>query len=725
VELLRSYLQTEEALSGLELAERIRSVVLSRGPEFREAVTPLQALLDAPHDDPNWEALDPTDRRRRTIDAACGLLLAECRSEPLAVVFEDLHWVDEGTRLLLENLVDAIPRQPLLLLVNYRPEFVDPWIAREHHTLIKLDPLPAKAARELLDEIFGDDASLAPLKHMLVEVTGGNPLFLEESARTLIDKGSVVSAPGGELRLRGRVEELQIPPSVQSIIAARIDHRPAREKAVLQTAAVIGTQVPLSLLARLLGRPALEVRAALATLQAADFLHETEVFPEPEYRFKHVLIHDVAYNSLLKQQRRVLHGNIVKLIEELPPDQRIRHVELLADHALKAELWEKAVAYNRNAWRRAQARSLYREASVRAQLAIGAAENLPPVRENRETAVDLRFELRASLFPLAEFDTLDRRLEEALGIARSIADGPRENLALACLAVARWRAARFAEAMPLAESALRLLDQDAPDINRIMTHHSLGLASAALGRFSDARKWHGLVASSVEGNLLSREFDVSRHVALAHAFCAWYSLELGDEIEARRLSKEACSIADDLGQFYAVSHNQFVAALIAIRCGEYREAIARLGPHLERTTKDAASNLPWVASTLGWALVLAGDSMQGMQLLELAIDSSTRAVGLPYALPLINMAEAALALRALDRAGWAALTAREECLVRGEKGHETWALVLLAEIAAAQGNVPAAEGHYRVALQSAIDLKQESVVRRCRAGLTAFVNQKR
>ena len=144
------------------------------------------------------------------------------------------------------------------------------------------------------------------------------------------------------------------------------------------------------------------------------------MFPEPEYRFKHVLMHDVAYNSLLKQQRRALHAQIVGLIEELPSDQRVRHMGLLADHALKAELWEKAVEYNRNAWRRAQARSLYREAAGRAELAICAAENLPAARVNRQKAVDLRFDLRTSLFPLAEFDTLDRRLEEALGIARSM-----------------------------------------------------------------------------------------------------------------------------------------------------------------------------------------------------------------------------------------------------------------------------------------------------------------
>ena len=150
VELLRSYFQTEAAWSGSQLAERIRSIVLSRGAELHEAVTPLQALLDTPPDDPAWEALDPTERRGRTIDAVCGLLLAECRNGPLVVEFEDLHWTDEGTRLLLENLVDAIPRQPLLLLVNYRPEFVDPWITREHHTLIKLDPLPPKARASCL-----------------------------------------------------------------------------------------------------------------------------------------------------------------------------------------------------------------------------------------------------------------------------------------------------------------------------------------------------------------------------------------------------------------------------------------------------------------------------------------------------------------------------------------------------------------------------------------------
>ena len=228
--------------------------------------------------------------------------------------------------------------------------------------------------------------------------------------------------------------------------------------------------------------------------------------------------------------------------------------------------------------------------------------------------------------------------------------------------------------MPLAESALRLLDADAPRINRVMAHHSLGLASAALGRFRDARKWHGLVASAVQGDLSDLEFDVSRHVALAHAFCAWYSLELGDDLDAWRLAEKTCSLAEELGQLFAVSHTQFVAGLIAVRRGEHRQAIARLGPRLERVAKHAASNLPWFASTLGWALVLAGDTKEGMRLLELAIEPKTRVTGVLYALPLMDMAEAALALRDLDRGSWAASTALEECRARGEKGHETWAL---------------------------------------------------
>src|SRR5262249_44211366 len=215
---------------------------------------------------------------------------------------------------LLESLVDSLPTARLLLLVNYRPEYQHGWGSKTFYTQLRLDPLPPASADALLRALLGDDPSLAPLKPLLIARTAGNPFFLEESVRTLVETGVLVGEPGA-YRLAQALLTIQVPATVQAVLAARIDRLPPEEKQFLQTAAVIGTEVPLPLLQAITEVPEAVLHCGLAHLQAAEFLYETRLFPEPEYTFKHALTHEVAYNSLLLERRRVLHARIVEALE--------------------------------------------------------------------------------------------------------------------------------------------------------------------------------------------------------------------------------------------------------------------------------------------------------------------------------------------------------------------------------------------------------------------------
>ena len=175
------------------------------------------------------------------------MLLRESQVQPLLLVFEDLHWIDAETQALLDSLVESLPTAHLLLLVNYRPEYQHGWGSKTYYTQLRLDPLPPASADELLQALLGDDPSLAPLKQLLIARTEGNPFFLEESVRTLVETGVLVGAPGA-YRLGKPLDSLQVPATVQAVLAARIDRLPPEEKRLLQTAAVIGTEVPLPLL---------------------------------------------------------------------------------------------------------------------------------------------------------------------------------------------------------------------------------------------------------------------------------------------------------------------------------------------------------------------------------------------------------------------------------------------------------------------------------------------
>src|SRR4051812_18457726 len=176
----------------------------------RPALPALLALLDVRVEDSVWQALDPPQRRQRTLDALKRLLLRESQEQPLLLVFEDLHWIDAETQALLDGLVESLPTTRLLLLVNYRPEYEHTWHRKTYYQQLRLDPLPVGSAAELLATLLGDDAEIQPLKRLLIERTEGNPFFIEESVRTLMETGALTGEPGA-YHLASPVESTQMP----------------------------------------------------------------------------------------------------------------------------------------------------------------------------------------------------------------------------------------------------------------------------------------------------------------------------------------------------------------------------------------------------------------------------------------------------------------------------------------------------------------------------------
>jgi len=379
----------------------------------------LLALLDVPVEDAPWQALDPGQRRQRTLDAVKHLLLRESQGQPVLVVFEDLHWIDAETQALLDGLVESLPTARVLLLVNYRPEYQHGWGRKTYYSQLRLDALPPERAGELLSALLGDDPALEPLKRLLVR--RGNPLFIEESIRTLVETGALTRERGA-YRLTRPIQAIEVPATVQVILAARIDRLPAENKQLLQTASVIGKDVPFVLLHAVVEAAEDAVQRGLTHLQAAEFLYETRLFPEPEYTFKHALTHEVTYGTLLQDRRKTLHARIAGAIERFYPDRLTEHVERLAHHAVRGEVWEKAVTYFRQAGVKALARSANREAVACFEQALTALQHLPETRETLEQAIDLRFDLRTSLFPLGEFERIFGCLREAEGLARTLDD---------------------------------------------------------------------------------------------------------------------------------------------------------------------------------------------------------------------------------------------------------------------------------------------------------------
>jgi hypothetical protein len=247
IDLLKRYSHVDDGDDARAIRAKVTGQVLTVDDALQDTLPALLALLDALPADSPFQQLDPPQRRQRTLEALKRVLVRTSQVQPLLLVFEDLHWIDSETQAVLDSLVESLPTARLLLVVNYRPEYQHGWGSKTYYTQLRLDPLPPASADELLQALLGEIPSLTPLKRLLIARTEGNPFFLEESVRTLIETG-VLAGEAGTYRLARSMATIQVPATVQAVLAARIDRLPPEVKHLLQTAAVIGTDVPWPLL---------------------------------------------------------------------------------------------------------------------------------------------------------------------------------------------------------------------------------------------------------------------------------------------------------------------------------------------------------------------------------------------------------------------------------------------------------------------------------------------
>jgi predicted ATPase len=320
------------------------------------------------------------------------LLLSESRIRPVVVMFEDLHWNDSLSLGLLKGLVGSLVEARILLLFSYRPEYEDQWKDRPRYRQLKIEPLTPESIEALLQALLGTDPTIASLKIFLVERTSGNPFFVEELVRTLVETG-VLTGSRGAYVLAKPFASVQVPVSVQAVLASRIDRLAPAEKQLLQEAAVMGRMCHLLCSLRLQN---FHRRICAIAWEAPDsgILVETRLFPEPEYTFKHALTHEVAYAGLLQERRREIHARILAAMEKVYANRVTEQIERLAHHAVLGEAWPKALSYLRQAGSKAVERPAYREAFALFEQALLALKHLPESRAMLEQAIDIRFEIR-------------------------------------------------------------------------------------------------------------------------------------------------------------------------------------------------------------------------------------------------------------------------------------------------------------------------------------------
>jgi tetratricopeptide (TPR) repeat protein len=568
IDLLRNYFDISAGDDERKRREKVTGRVLALDRTLEDTLPYLFALLGIVEGDDPLAQMDGQIRKRRTLEAIKRILLRESLNQPLMVIFEDLHWIDEQTQELLNLLADSIGTAKILLLVNYRPEYSHQWNSKTYYTQVRLDPLGQASAEEMLSALVGDSNDLLPLKRLIIERTEGTPFFMEETVQVLLDEGALVR--NGTVKLTRPLAELKIPPTVQAILVSRIDRLPSDAKDLMHTLAVIGREFRLSLIGAVGTKSDDELNRLLDDLQLGEFIYEQPAVGDTKYIFKHALTQEVAYNSVLIKRRKQLHERIGGALETLYASSLDDHLSELAHHFGRGNNLDKAVDYLGRASQQAVSRSAFNESQALLQKALEWVQRLPksPERDTRELTLQLalgRITVATRGWPSADSAAVYARariLAERTGAAESL----EVFSGLWGIAITRGE---MRTALVLADQVLGIARGMSSPQALVTAHFEQGVSRLNVGDLAAARQH---LRQAIERY---REEDFSGipddHGVNALVWAGFNEWLLGCPDQALRYIDDARSLARRLNKPFALAYAS-VGAWTEGFCGDFARA---------------------------------------------------------------------------------------------------------------------------------------------------------
>jgi class 3 adenylate cyclase/predicted ATPase len=488
IDLLRNYFRIASEDDERTRREKVAGRLSMLDPSLEDTRPYLFSLLGIVEGDDPLAQMDGQIKKRRTLEAIKRIVLRESLNQPLIVIFEDLHWIDEQTQELLNLLADSIGTAKVLLLVNYRPEYSHQWNSKTYYTQLRLDPLGKESAAEMLSSLLGDGPDLSSLKRLIIERTEGTPFFMEEIVQALFEDG--VLQRNGSVKLSKSMNAVKVPATVQAVLASRIDRLSAEEKELLQTLAVLGREFPLGLVRSVTLKLDDELERMLSRLQAGEFIYEQPATGDVEYVFKHALTQEVAYNALLIERRKLLHERAGLALESMLAGHVEDHLDELGRHYSRSDNAGKAVEYLVRAGARAAQQGVHSEAIGSFTKALELLQQLPDGDARDSQELDLQIALSRSSFVAIGLRALEREpaLMRARELCERLGDNARLMQALLALAHLRFNQLDFEVARELAERLLAMSQEANAPVIRAGAHSVLGLIELATGRFAATRE---------------------------------------------------------------------------------------------------------------------------------------------------------------------------------------------------------------------------------------------
>lgn len=660
--------------------------------------------------------LSPQARRVRTFALLRQLFLHASQQQPLVLGIENGHWLDATSEAWLLSLVEQVSRVPILLLITYRPGYQSPWGGQSVVTQVALTPLPSTASRVIVQAVA--QVRSLPEWHIqeIVATAAGNPFFLEELTQTALEQD-------------GAHPTLLIPETIQAVLTARIDRLPSETKRLVQTAAIIGHDVPLALLQTVVECPETTLQQHLRVLQHAEILYEKQAFPETVYTFKHALTHEVVYNSLLQERRRTLHARMVECLEALDPTRLVDQVAQLAHHAWHGERWDKAVQYARQAGDHAMARSAYREALAHYEQALSALQHLPEHPDTIQQAIDLHLTARVALHPLGDYAPILPHLREAERLAEALGDPQRLGRCLTYLGDYFNKTFQYAHAIPVCQRALALATAHGDNLLQLDAQYRLSRAYFHRGDLQQVILLLTQIVESLTGDLEHAFLGYSLPLAVASRILLTCALAMcGAFPEGLTHAKAAARIVAAVNHPWSHMFAAQALAWLSLAKGDFTPAIAAFERILALGQRAEIPGIfPEIAAALGLAYAWSGRITQALPLVEQAMARHQVMTEIAPASGLVlHLGHVYLLAGRLDEASNFARQALDLSRKRQERGIQAHVLWLLGDITARRQprNDEQAQRFYGQALDLAKELGWRPLQAHCHHSLGTLYSQR-
>src|SRR5262245_15063888 len=654
--------------------EKLEALLAVSSSRVQTAAPLFAALLSIPFGERYPPlALSPTQQRRRTLAALLDQLEDLARQQPILLSFEDAQWADATSLELLDLMVERVRQLPVLALFTFRPEFEPPWVGLPNVSTLALGRLDRDDVENMVARVTGGRVLPADVMKQIVAKTDGNPLFVEELTKTVLEAGILVENHDG-YRLDGPLPPLAIPATLQDSLMARLDRlAPVRE--IAQIAAAIGREFSYPLVRALVGRDETALKHGLDQLEQAGLVFRRGETPDAVYSFKHALVRDAAYESLLKSRRHQLHGQIARALEQGFADIVASQPEIVAHHFTEAGLVDAAIEY----WLKAGAKafSLYaNEDAVRFfERALTLLKKLPETRDNLERAVDIRFQLRNAMLPLGKTDRILRSLDELDPILACLGDKLRSAQYAAYRCNHHFLIGEQRRAIEFAETAIRLAREHGDRDVLGESLYRLGQSYNALGEYRQAIM---LLEQSLEFDADVPRRDRFNQFAIPsvvkRTWLVMALVECGHFDAAMNHAKRALEIAEGAEHPLSEALSSLSIGHVLLRKREIEAAVSALERGLDLCDRWSLQVWrPRLVSDLGVAYAhsgrtkegidLAQEAVSGAELMHLIVDRAGLLVRLGQVLLMAGRIEAALKL---------GQQAVEIAVAHEAKGDEAW-----------------------------------------------------